>query len=266
MVPLATFLILVLVSILVTRVAAVALIHTGLTKESARFQARSAFTGTGFTTKESEMVVNHPVRRRIVMVLILLGNAGLVTAISTFILTFVQGGDSSRPVIRLAVLAGGLLVLWGFASSKWVDRWLSRIIDRLLRRYTELNVTDYASLLHLAGDYRLAELKVTDDDWLAGKTLAETKLRDEGINVLGVERPDGTYVGSPRGHTGLAEGDVVIVYGSIDAIKKLDMRKKGAPGDTEHQQAVQGQQTVLEREAREEPESPEAGKERPQDG
>ncbi|WP_419175988.1 hypothetical protein [Desulfosediminicola sp.] len=46
-------------SILVTRIATVALTHTGLSRESARFQARSAFTGVGFTTNESEKVANH---------------------------------------------------------------------------------------------------------------------------------------------------------------------------------------------------------------
>jgi hypothetical protein len=51
-------------SLLITRVATVALTMTGLSQEAARFQARSAFTGTGFTTKEAEDVVNHPVRRR----------------------------------------------------------------------------------------------------------------------------------------------------------------------------------------------------------
>jgi hypothetical protein len=73
----------------------IALTHTGLTKASAKFQARSAFSGAGFTTSESEMVVNHPVRRKIVMLLILLGNAGLVTAVSSLILTFVRQGDSA---------------------------------------------------------------------------------------------------------------------------------------------------------------------------
>jgi Trk-type K+ transport system membrane component len=82
-------------SILITRVATIALTHTGLTKASAKFQARSAFSGAGFTTSESEMVVNHPVRRKIVMLLILLGNAGLVTAVSSLILTFVRQGDSA---------------------------------------------------------------------------------------------------------------------------------------------------------------------------
>lgn len=77
-------------SLLITRIATVALTHTGLSRDSARFQARSAFTGVGFTTTESEKVVNHPVRRRILMMLMLLGNAGIVTVVASFMLTFVE--------------------------------------------------------------------------------------------------------------------------------------------------------------------------------
>ena len=76
--PIVTLLIIVMLSLLITRIASEALTHTGLSRESARFQARSAFSGVGFTTSESEQVVNHPVRRRILMVLMMLGNAGIV--------------------------------------------------------------------------------------------------------------------------------------------------------------------------------------------
>ena len=54
-------------SVILIRVAAVALESTGLSRDAARFQARSAFTGVGFTTAEAENVVVHPIRRRIVM-------------------------------------------------------------------------------------------------------------------------------------------------------------------------------------------------------
>jgi hypothetical protein len=82
-------------SILITRIATVALAHTGLSQETARFQARSAFTGVGFTTTEAESVDNHPVRRRILMLLMLLGNAGIVTAVASMMLTFVTNDESN---------------------------------------------------------------------------------------------------------------------------------------------------------------------------
>jgi len=68
-----TVLVVAVISLLITRVATVAFVLTGMSQEAARFQARSALTGTGFTTTESESVVGHPVRRRIVMALMLLG-------------------------------------------------------------------------------------------------------------------------------------------------------------------------------------------------
>jgi Trk-type K+ transport system membrane component len=87
MISIVTLLIVLTLSILITRIATVALTHTGLSRESAKFQARSAFTGVGFTTSESEKVVSHPVRRRILLTLMLLGNAGIVTAVSSLIVS-----------------------------------------------------------------------------------------------------------------------------------------------------------------------------------
>ena len=89
MLSIVSLLLVIFLSILITRIGTIALTHTGLTRQSAKFQARSTFSGAGFTTSESEMVVNHPVRRKIVMILILIGNAGIVAAMSSLILTFV---------------------------------------------------------------------------------------------------------------------------------------------------------------------------------
>ena len=46
----------IMISIVITRIATIALVQTGLARESARFQARSALTGVGFTTGEAERV------------------------------------------------------------------------------------------------------------------------------------------------------------------------------------------------------------------
>ena len=57
-------LVIVLLSLLAVRLGANALVLSGMSKSAAQFQAASAFFGTGFTTNEAELVVNHPVRRR----------------------------------------------------------------------------------------------------------------------------------------------------------------------------------------------------------
>ncbi|MCH7752169.1 MAG: hypothetical protein IH898_08455 [Planctomycetes bacterium] len=67
------FLLALTLSLIVIRVGTMALMLTGLSRESARFQAHSAFTGVGFTTQESESIVEHPVRRHLTMGLMMLG-------------------------------------------------------------------------------------------------------------------------------------------------------------------------------------------------
>lgn len=241
MVAIISLLTVIMLSILVTRVATIALIHTGMTREAARFQARSAFTGAGFTTRESEQIVNHPVRRRIAMLLMLMGNAGIVTAVSSLILTFVGPREAEALSAKLLLLFGGLAILLFFANSAWVDRHLSRIIDRLLRRYTRLDVRDYASLMHLAGDYRLVELHVGADDWLANRTLKDAELRDEGLVVLGIRRDDGTYIGGPKGDSLIRPDDTLLVYGRIASVEELDCRSNDYSGDAQHRRKVREQ-------------------------
>ncbi|HKK31544.1 MAG TPA: potassium transporter TrkA, partial [Alphaproteobacteria bacterium] len=63
MVALSSLIFVLFLSLIVVRVGAEALTLTGLSRQEAKFQARSAWTGTGFTTTESEDVVSHPVRR-----------------------------------------------------------------------------------------------------------------------------------------------------------------------------------------------------------
>lgn len=145
MAALASVLIVLTLSLLVNRIATAALALTGLSRQAAQFQARSAFTGVGFTTNEAELITTHPVRRRIVMLLMLLGNIGIVTSISSLLLTFINTEGTLQSLLRLLILGIGLLVLWVLATSPWIDRYLSRVIDWALRRWTHLDIRDYVT-------------------------------------------------------------------------------------------------------------------------
>jgi len=105
-----------------------ALILTGMSRETARFQARSAFTGCGYTTQESEDIINHPVRRQIVMTLMLLGNLGIGAAVATLMLSFMRAAESEYWWLKLSFLAMGLAILWGAAGNRTLERHLNRIM------------------------------------------------------------------------------------------------------------------------------------------
>ena len=130
MIPAISLFVIVSISALITRVAAIALAHTGLSTESARFQARSAYTGSGFTTQESEKIMSFPVRRKIIYMLMLIGNAGIVTTMSTLILAFVLPNTTSSLLYGLLIIVVGIGFVWWAIRSSVVDRWLSKVIGR----------------------------------------------------------------------------------------------------------------------------------------
>ncbi len=110
-------------------------------------------------------MVAHPVRRRILMWLMLLGNAGIVTVISSLILTFISTAQPLDWVSRILILILGLGILWILAINRWFNRYLTRWVKWELRRWTNLDVRDYANLLQLQGEYQVKELQVESQDW-----------------------------------------------------------------------------------------------------
>ena len=248
MIAVATLLIVVTITLVINRIGAIALVATGLSMEVAHFQARSALTGVGFTTSETELIVQHPSRRRIVLLLMLVGNAGLATIIATLVLGLTGEQDAGSLLLRIVTLIVGIVVLLLLFRSRRVDRGLTRLITAALRRFTTLDVRDFVQLLDLAADYTVAELAVESDSWVAERELTDLHLPQEGVLVLGVRRADGTFIGAPRGHTAIHEHDTLVVYGFADVIADLGRRKIGFEGDRAHAEFME---TIVERQAAE---------------
>lgn len=245
--------VIVLLSMTITRIATIALTLTGVSRQSARFQARSALTGAGFTTSESESMVNHPVRRRIIMWLMITGNAGIVSVVGLLFVTTTStrlGDSTGGPLVNYGLMVlGGMAVVWILGRPR-VDKALSRIIRRGLRRYTDLEVRDYEAVLEISGGYAISEKLVKASEWLAGKTLQELQLSHEGVLVLGVQRHDGTYLGAPKGTIAVLPGDVLTMYGHQDRLADLDQRPAGVLGQDQHDKAVADQEAKERREQR----------------
>ena len=250
--PALTILVVLSVSLLIVRVATVALTLTGLSKDLAHFQALSAFTGSGFTTRESEDIVNHPTRRRIVMHLMFYGNAGIVLAISSVIISLMNNPapdawhDSKG--FRISLMLAGSFILLVLASSQAVEKMLWRVNTWALQHWAGLEIHDYTSLLRFSHDYTVYEVVVGGEDWLVGKTLAESQLGSEGVLVLGIERQDGKYIGAPRGASCIEPGDTLILYGIQKVILDLTERRSDMIGNLHHVMAVIRQLDVLEAE------------------
>lgn len=238
MLPVTSFLVTISLTLLINRIGTVALTLTGLSQESARFQARSALTGVGFTTTESESCTRHPVRRRIVMMLMLLGNVGFITLAATLMGSLTNTPTNTELYTKLGWIAGGLVLLGLFARSKFIDRRLSRFITWALKKWTHLDVIDYTSILQLARGFAVTEMLVEPESWLADKTLIDLKLTAEGILVLGIQRANGRFDGAPAGNSIVEPRDTLIIYGRLDQLDELQDRPGGEEGREAHEEAI----------------------------
>ncbi len=89
-------------------------------------------------------------------------------------------------------------------------------------------------------------MDVEPDNWLVGRSLAELRLADIGVNVLGIKRVDGAFVGAPVGVAFVRGKDKLIVYGGRDSICRLDRQRGRADGWEKHQQILAAKQAYAQ--------------------
>lgn len=142
MIALISFFTIVVLSIIVIKIGTTALELTGLSKNVASFQAQSAFTGSGFTSSETETIMSNPVRRKIARFLMLLGSAGITSSVATFLLTFLVQSELTLLTRALLLLLGiGLILI--LTNSALIEKWMRKLIKSLLEKYTSLDIYDY---------------------------------------------------------------------------------------------------------------------------
>ena len=96
----------------IVRVAGVVLEHSGIPRHIARLQAISALMGTGFTTSESELILQTPERRKILIVLMFTGGIGFGSLIATVVVgAFGVSGTTTGLLSQVAAVAIALLYL-----------------------------------------------------------------------------------------------------------------------------------------------------------
>ncbi len=221
MAPIIALFVLAFVSLIAVRVGATALMMTGLSWDTASFQSYSAFFGVGFTTKEAEMVVNHPVRLRIIRDLFLAGNNGLTSALATLVVTLMQSATSSHLLLIVGALVIGASLLLYLSRVGWLQKLLDRTIKKTLERTGMVRALDYELLLRIQHGYVVSEIEVLPDTYLAGRTLRDSRPRDRGVIILYIKRNDEIIPGLPGPGDLIQPGDVVTVYGKEQSLQEM---------------------------------------------
>jgi len=209
----------ILVSFIVVRIGGFALQLTGIEGDVARFQALSAFSGTGFTTTEAERVVRHRTRRRIVTILIILGNAGLVTIIATLVATFTQVTDYSWFFIRLAIIIVAILILYRLVvTSRFGNRILVLVRKPLLQRILR-EAPAVEEVFNVGKDWGVNLVMIKEKSKNIGRSLADV-MAEEDLEILAVDRAD-AFLPRPDAKEKILEGDRLLVYASGKSVRRL---------------------------------------------
>ncbi len=220
----ALFSVIILLYWVITELITMMFRFTGLPDERARFQAISLLTGTGYTTKESEIILSTRRRRRLARVTMLFGYVFNITIISSFINVFLSLKASQFEhfyigiLIPLAVMALIFIIMREPTVRARADNLLQQVAASYLQRQEAFNsvlLLDYIgtdsiariTLRHVPEEYR-------------GRALAQMNLRSEtGILVMLVERADGkTEPG--KADTVFEPGDNLTVFGNYAVICK----------------------------------------------
>ncbi|MCA9303316.1 MAG: TrkA C-terminal domain-containing protein [Phycisphaerales bacterium] len=216
-------------ALIVVRIGATALMMTGLSRSVAEFQAISCFFGVGFTTNEAEMIVSHPARRKIAQHLIISGNIGLTGALSAVIVSFVdtdtgwidQFFHADHPAslfTRIVVMLVGILLIAAVFRLGIIKRILEAIIKNTLVRVHAIRPMDYETVLRSSAGYAVIQIELEAGNPLIGRTLAGAQLGTRGVLVLGIQRSNDEYIGTPHATTEFRAGDILTVYGQENSI------------------------------------------------
>jgi hypothetical protein len=199
----------------------IALEATGMERSRARFQAISALTGTGFTTREAENIVGHPRRRLIVSWMMFLGSVGIILFLLLILVIIVVGIKPTKPTSSIslalsALPAAALLVLYWIGVA---DKLATLIVNWLKRTgyfKTELSTTE---IIYYAGEYSLARLTIGKAAPEVGSKISDTSLAKSNIRVVVIERGDKVLF-YPDAKEVVQAGDRLVYYGRTEEIEK----------------------------------------------
>ncbi len=172
-----------IIIILVIEISVTLMKLTGLKGTVARFQVISMLTGTGFTTDESKSIIDHPVRRKISMFLILFGAFSLAVTISS-ISTLLT--DDLR-LMELSIIIGILVVLIVLVKAPFLNNRLSNKVKSEMYNHYELWEHPIEEVLFLEEEDVVMEIDIYEDSQFIDVKAFDVISDGADINILFIE-------------------------------------------------------------------------------
>jgi amino acid transporter len=199
----------------------IALEATGMERRRARFQALSALTGTGFTTREAEDIVGHPRRRLIASWMMFLGSVGIILFLLILLVVVVVGVKPAKPTSASLIIVSAIPPIV-FLVLFWIgvlDKLATLIVNWMKRSAYFTSEVSIHEIVHRAGDYSIARLTIGRKAPEVGNKIGDISLAKHEITILAIERGDKTLA-FPEAKETVEAGDHVLCYGKTEEIGK----------------------------------------------
>lgn len=197
---------------------------TGLPEAKARLQVVSLLTTCGFTTKETEVFVTTPTRRKLAITAMLFGYAFSATLVSAFISIILSIGHSQDENLWHVFLI--LLVVMIFfiilSKIKFIKNAFDSLIFKIGHKLSKTKTKNFLKVVDAYGANSIAEITLVEiPNDFKDKTLEEINIRQNyNLTVLAITRENKIF-NNIRKDDFFKEKDIITVYGNFDDIKKV---------------------------------------------
>lgn len=190
---------------------------TGLKLEISRFQVISMMTGTGFTTGESELILGHPIRRKLAIFLILFGAFSLAVIISS-ISNFLSDDLGVKEILFLAL---GIIFVLVILKLTFIQKILSNLFNKDMKKNIELGDLPIREVFLTDKKDYILNLHIYKESCLFHNTINQViKEHDQlDIVILFIKRGD-LKIKKNIYHTKIHEGDQIYLFGDRGVIKE----------------------------------------------
>lgn len=200
---------------LVIEIAVVLFAATGLKKPIARYQVISMITATGFTTDESSLIIDHPIRRRISAAVILFGYFSLAVMISSIASILSNDLRTNLLIIVIIVFFAILMLL----KNRGISSFLTNKFEHEMDEEYDLEDWPLKTALSLNDNDMVAEVEIREDSKYTNRVCEEMILRDDDIHLLFIKRGN-IILRKSLLEERLQLGDRIMIFGDKESIKK----------------------------------------------
>ena len=207
----------------------VALKLTGLANSKIKFQVASLFTGTGFTTAESELIANDERRRKIAVACIYTGHIfsvaimGLIINVVISIVEVVHSWtmpDFTSWYFIVLYVSSGLFFVMLFLKIPPINKRFQKFLETIAINSSKHNRnSNIVTVLDMYAKNAIAEVKLNQvPPFMVDTPLFEMGLTKKySINILSIKR--GKRLLDVTKDTMFRKGDTLVIFGLINDIK-----------------------------------------------